>query len=321
MAGFFHSKHQYTFYTSPHVINGKRSRLILSFLCAKEWTEPKMTRILVPLQGFPAEVNSIQLAFNLAEKSKAKVSLIHCRERIRRSKMKLVNRLIDYSKGLAKSLKVPVDEEIVTRVRASDAILKSSHKEPSDLIVMSAAHSHIHSRLLGSTVRRVARKSDIPVIIVASWVDDFSKDFKSNLEKILLPIRSTAKDQLALRLAAAIKKSSAGKEAELIALSLTPFPAVKNSTPLGSPEIKVQRELFMDDIAIFSEQTGLSLTSKHLAAQKIGEATLEFAEKENVDLIVLGAHRKPGRIRGFLGSVSYEIASHSPIAVVITFVP
>ena len=280
-----------------------------------------MTRILVPLQGFPAEVNSIHLALNLAEKSKAKISLIHCRERVRRSKLKLVNQLINYAKALAKPLKLAIDKEIVTRVRASDAILKSSQKEPSDLIIMAAAHSQIHSRLLGSTARRVARKSDIPVIIVASWLDEFSKDYKPNLEKILCPIRSISKDQLALRLAAALKRSSAGKTAELIALNLTPFPAVKNSTPLGSPEIKLQRELFMDDISIFSEQTGLELTPKHLSSQNVGEAALEFAEKESVDLIVLGAHRKPGRIRGFLGTVSYEIASKSPTAVVITFVP
>jgi hypothetical protein len=81
----------------------------VSFLCTKEWTEPKMTRILLPLQGFPGEVNGIQFAFNLAEKSKAKVSFLHCRERIRRSKLKDVDRLMDYSKKLAESLKVPYD--------------------------------------------------------------------------------------------------------------------------------------------------------------------------------------------------------------------
>jgi nucleotide-binding universal stress UspA family protein len=293
----------------------------VSFLCAKEWTEPKMTRILVPLQGFPGEVNGIQFAFNLAEKSKAKVSLLHCRERIRRSKLKDVDRLLEYSKTLAESLNVEYDEEKVKRVRASDAILKSSTQEACDLIVMSVAHTLGHKHLLGSTARRVARKSTIPVIIVASWLEDFSKDYNTDLNKILLPIRSTSKDQVALRLAAALKNSSAGKNAELIALNLTHYPAVKNSAPLGSPEIKVQREVFMDDISIFSEQTGLTLTPKHLAGQNIDEETIEFAEKEQVDLIVLGAHRKPGRIGGFLGSFSEKIASKSKKAVIITFIP
>ena len=280
-----------------------------------------MTRILVPLQGFPGEVNGIQFAFNLAEKSKAKVSLLHCRERIRRSKIKDVDRLLKYSKKLAKSLKVPHDKEIVKRVRASDAILKSSSEQPCDLIVMSAAHTLGHKRILGSTARRVARKSNVPVIIVASWIEEFSTEYSTALNKILLPIRSTSKDQVALRLAAALKKSSAGQDAELIALNVTQYPAVKNSAPLGSPEIKVQREVFMDDISIFSEQTGLTLTPQHLAGQNIDEETIEFAEKEQVDLIVLGAHRKPGRFGGFLGSFSEKLASKSKKAVIITFVP
>lgn len=293
----------------------------LSFLCTKEWVEPQLARILVPLQGFPGELHGIQFAFNLAEKSKTKVSLLHCQERMRKSKLQIVRRLMQYAKRLAKSLKVKVDEERVKRVRASDAILKSCQQEECDLIIMSAAHTPAHKHLLGSTARRVARKSDIPVIIVASWLEDFSRDYDNTLNKILLPIRSTSKDQVALRLAAALKKSSAGKNAELIALNLTPFPKIMNSAPLDSPEIKVSREVFMDDVSIFSEQTGLPLTPMHLAKQNVGEAAIEFAEKEDVDLIVLGAHHKPGRFGGFLGSVSQEIASNSPTAVVITFVP
>jgi len=292
---------------------------MMSYLCTKEWTEPKLTRILVPLQGFPAEVDHIQLAFNLAEKSKAKVSLLHCRERIRRSKMTLVNRLFKYAKSLSKSMKVPFEEERVTRVRASDAILSSSQEKDCDMIIMSIAQTQADKRLLGSTARRVARKSKIPVLIVTSWIDDFEANYRANLKKILVPIRNTRKDQVALRLAASLKGSSAAANAELIALNVTSLPQVMNSTPLGTPELKVQRELFTDDVSIFSEQTGLTLTPEHLGARNVGEAALKFAEKEKVDLIILGAHRKPGRIGLFLGSVSQVIATKSSRPVVIPF--
>jgi nucleotide-binding universal stress UspA family protein len=173
---------------------------------------------------------------------------------------------------------------------------------------------------LGSTARRIARKSKIPVLIVTSWIEDFDAKYRTNLDKILVPLRSTSKDQVALRLAASLKKSSAAAKAELIALNVTPFPKVMNSAPLGTPELKVQQELFTDDVSIFSEQTGLKLTTRHLGAQKVGESALEFAEKEKVDLIILGAHRKPGRIGLFLGSVSQEIATKSSTPVVIPFV-
>ncbi len=291
----------------------------MSFLFAKEWEEPKMNAILVPLQGFPAEVNAINLAFYLAEYSKATVSILHCKERFGKSNEFWLDRLTGHAKSLSVLLQVPYDTIQVKRVRASDAILKTSHNTQCDLVVMSAAHAPTYKHLLGSTARRVARKSEVPVLIVASWLENFAEHQEPVLRKILLPIRTTSKDLSALRLAAALKKSSAAKKADLIALNLTLFPMVTSLTATDAPEIKVEREVFMDDIAIFTEQTGLEITPMHVAARKIGEAAIEIANKEKVDLIILGAQRKPGRFGGFLGRVAQKIALESEAAVVITF--
>ncbi len=293
----------------------------MSFLTAKDWQEPVMTQILIPLQGIPAEANIISLGFSLAESSKAQIKILHCKERFGKTDEALLNQLIKHSQSLSKRLKVPFDFERVKRVRASDAILKSSNESGCDLVIMGIAEKPTHKYLLGSTVRRVARKSKIPVLVVVSWLNDFKDRQKFKIQKILLPIRKTSKDITALRLAAALKKSSAAQEAELIALNLTHFPEVVNQKPLDTPEIKVARELFIDDITIFSEQTGLKITPRHVAVQKIGESTLEIAAKEKSDLIILGAHRKPGRFRSTLGSVSQEIALEAPTTVVITFTP
>lgn len=290
----------------------------MSFMSTKDWETPTLSRILVPLQGFPAEVNAINLAFCLAENSKAKVSLLHCKERMRRSNLSWLNRLESQAKTLSKVLGVSQDVEHVKRVRASDAILKSSG-EDCDLVILSAAHTSGHKQLLGSTARRVARKSEIPVLIVASWQEDFEESKKPTLRKILLPIRHTKRDMAALRLAAVLKQSSAGKDAELIALNLTHLPIERKKTGMDAPEIGVQRELFMDDISIFSEQTSLEVTPKHVAAKDICEAAVEIASEENVDLIILGAQKKPGRFRNILGQVSLKIAKESKAPVVITF--
>jgi len=147
---------------------------------------------------------------------------------------------------------------------------------------------------------------------------------KPVLRKILLPIRDTKKDIAALRVAAALKKSSVAKDAELIALNLTRLPFVTSQKAIDTPEVKLGKELFMDDLSIFTEQTGLEVIPKHVAVPKVGDAALDIAEKENVDLIILGSHRKPGRLRdgrfrGILGSVSHQIAMESQTAVVITF--
>jgi nucleotide-binding universal stress UspA family protein len=293
----------------------------MSFLTAKDWEEPVMTQILIPLQGIPAEANIISLGFYLAESSKAQIMILHCKERFGKTDETILNSLLEHSQSLSKRLKVPFDFKRVKRVRASDAILKSSNDLGCDLVIMGIAEIPTHKHLLGSTVRRVARKSKVPVLAVVSWLNEFKDRQKFKIQKILLPIRKTSKDITALRLAAALKNSSAAQEAELIALNLTHFPDVINNKSLDTPEIKVARELFVDDITIFSEQTGLNITPKHVAAQKIGESALEIAAEEKSDLIILGAHRKPGRFGSALGSVSQEIASQAPTTVVITFTP
>jgi len=129
----------------------------MSFLVSKEWEEPSMERILVPLQGFPAEVNAINLAFNLAEASKARISVLHCKESFTKESEFWLNRLSGHIKSRSVLLNVPYDTEEVKRYRASDAIIKSSQKEECDLIVMSAAWTPTYRHHFGSTARRVAR--------------------------------------------------------------------------------------------------------------------------------------------------------------------
>lgn len=293
----------------------------MSFLLAPDWEEPVMKRILLPLQGFPAEINAINLAFYLAEYSQATVSILHCKETWIKSQEFWLDRLTGHIKSLSMLLDVPYETTRVKRYRASDAILNAANKNHSALIIMSAARKPIYKQLLGSTARRVTSKSKIPTIVVASWLEDFEEHQEPVINKILLPIHDTAKDIAALRLAAALKKSSSAKNAEMIALHVTLLPMVVSLTATDSEEFRQDREAFLKDISTFSSQTGLKMTPKHVAARKIGDATIEIAAKEDVDLIILGARRRPRRFQKVLGRVSFKIASHSKAAVVLTFAP
>jgi hypothetical protein len=57
-----------------------------------------------------------------------------------------------------------------------------------------------------------------------------------------------------------------------------------------------------------------------MATRKVGEGALEVAEKEKVDLIILGATQKPSRFGAILGRVSHQIALEAKASVVIPFV-
>ena len=292
----------------------------MSFLTATEWEEPVLKRILVPLQGFPAEVHAVNLAFSLAEPAKTNLLFLHCRERGTRSRKRIIDQLLGHAESLSTKLKVPHTYHSEARIRASDAILSAERKENVDLIILGAARNPKHKHLLGSTARRVTRKSTAPNLVVSSWLDDLKTIPKPSWKKLLLPLRKVKKDLAALHLAAALKKSSAAKDAELIALSLTAFQLVTDQRAAETPEVKLEKELFMDDLAIFTEDTGLQVTPKHMAMRKVGEGALEVAEQEKVDLIILGATRKPSRFGDILGRVSYQIALEAKASVVIPFV-
>lgn len=292
----------------------------MSFLTAKEWEDPVLEKILVPLQGFPAEVHAINLAFSLAEPAKTNLMFLHCRERGTRSKKGIIDQLLAHAESLSKKLKVPHTFYSEARIRASDAILNAERKEHVNLIILGAARNPKHKHLLGSTARRVTRKSSTPNLVVSSWLHDLSEIPKPLWKKLLLPLRKVKKDLAALRLAAALKRSSAAKDAELIALNLTPFQLVTDQQAAETPEAKLAKELFMDDLAIFTEDTGLQVTPKHMATRKVTEGALEVAEQEKVDLIILGATRKPGRFGDILGRVSHQIALEAKASVVIPFI-
>jgi len=278
-----------------------------------------MDRILLPLQGFPAEINATNLAFYLAESTKATVSILHCKEDGDDSHAFWLDRLLGHAKSLSLLLGVPFVFTQVEHRHASDAILRASRKEEVDLIVMTAARSLGYKQLLGFTSRRVARKAKVPTLVVASWLKDFEPHQEPALRKILLPIGDVDEDIAALRLAAVLKQSSAAQDAELIALNVTLLPAVVPITATDLPEIQQEHAAFLEDLERFMQETGVKMTPKHVAARKIGQATIELAAQEDVDLIILGARRRPRRFRSIFGRVSFKIASRAKAAVVLIF--
>ena len=292
----------------------------MSFLTAKDLEEPVLRKILVPLQGFPAEVHAINVAFSLAEPNKTKLLFLHCRERGTRPKKQVIGQLLKHVKSLSKELGVPHAYHSEARIRASDSILNAEREGDVDIIILGAARNPKHKHLLGSTARRVTRKSTAPNLVVSSWLDDLTMIPKPSWKKFLLPLRKVKRDIAALNLAAAFKKSSFAKGAELIALNLTAFQLITDEQAAETPEAKLAEELFTDDLVIFTKDTGLQVTPKYMATRNVGEGALEIAEKEKVDLIILGATRKPGRFGDILGRVSIQIALEAKSSVVIPFV-
>jgi len=293
----------------------------VSFLVSREWTEPSMKRILLPLQGFAAEINAVNLAFSLAELSKAAVLAMHSKEAEDKDRKSSLDRLMDHAKALSTAMNVALDIREVDARHPADAILEVARKESIDLIVMTAARSRLHKQLLGSASRDVVRKGKTPTLLVVSWQEEFKERHEPVLRKILVPLGELSEDIAALRLAAALKKGSAARDAELIAFNATILPAIVPMTATDLPEIRRGKERFRQAIDKFMHETGTQLTVKQTPARTPEEATIEFANQENVDLIILGGRRRPGPLGMFLGATCFKIATKALAAVVLIYAP
>jgi nucleotide-binding universal stress UspA family protein len=90
--------------------------------------------------------------------------------------------------------------------------------------------------------------------------------------------------------------------------------------PLGGDEIKIPSDVDADLDAMLNEalggMQGINVEKRFLwgdTAQKI----VELAEKENVDLVVLGTHGRSGLKRVLMGSVAETIVRNTPCPVLM----
>jgi nucleotide-binding universal stress UspA family protein len=280
-----------------------------------------MKRILLPLQGFAAEISAVNLAFWLAEVSKAAILVMHCKEAEDEAQKSSLEQLLSHAKSLSTAMSISFDVKEVDEARAADGILDVAEKEKVDLIVMTASRERHHRQLLGSASRDVVRKGKIPTILVASWLEAFKEASESLVHKVLIPVADVAEDIAALRLAAALKKGSAARDAELIAFNATILPAIMPLTATDLPEFRRAKEKFQQSIEKFMRETGIKLTVKQTPARTAEQAIIEFANKEDVDFIILGGRRRPGTLGVFLGATTYKIATEAQAAVVLIYAP
>lgn len=279
-----------------------------------------MKSILLPLRGFAAEVNAINLAFRLAEPGKTPVLILHCHQEEEDEAQKgWLGRVTAYAKSLSTALSVPSQIMEAKERKPADAILEAAAREHVDLIVMTAMRGSPNKHILGAVSREVVRRGKAPTLVVVSWLEDFKDQPEPVLGKILLPLHDLSEDAAALRLAAALKKSSAGRDTELIALNVTVLPAIVPMTATDLPEFRRQKEKFLSAVKQFMDKTGTKLTVKQVHARTAEQATVEVANQEGVDLIILGARRRPGPLGTFLGATSFKIATEAKAAVVLTY--
>jgi nucleotide-binding universal stress UspA family protein len=272
-----------------------------------------MKRILVPTDFSAHANNALQVAAQIAKKTKAEIFLIHMLEMPTQINdaiagaagvpevmlfIKKINETLLKSKE-KNSLKGVKVTESIKFGRTFEGILSFSKKNEIDLIVMgSHGVSGIEEVLIGSNTEKIVRLSDVPVLVIKKktteftpanfvFASDFSKEIKKPFKKMV----------------------------EFASIFDAKINLVMICTPNSFKTTAVAEQIISNFISGFK----LKNYSTHIYNDlNIEKGISNFSNSIDADLIGLCTHGRTGLAHFFTGSISEDLVNHA-VKPVITF--
>jgi nucleotide-binding universal stress UspA family protein len=198
---------------------------------------------------------------------------------------------------------------------ASAHILERAASWPADLLVMGThGRSGFDRVVLGSVTEKVLRKASCPVLTVPPPAVRVAK---LPYKRVLCPIDFSPSSIAAFRFACSIAKES---DAHLTLMHVFDSP-VDSDWPVqqfDSPEFRAQREaearhrldaLIADDVRTWAEP------ATHVSFGKPYRRILAVAEKDEVDLLVMGVHGRNPLDMLLMGSTTNQVVRRASCPV------
>jgi nucleotide-binding universal stress UspA family protein len=196
-------------------------------------------------------------------------------------------------------------------------IIQYAEAHQADLIVMGASGKvRVAKYILGGTAGKTIRRAHCPVMCVPG---DEVRDF----QRILVATDFSACSERALELGAFM---AAAARARLVVAHVTPsawsLPPGLNVGSVGQEahwlellqrEAREQLDEFVDKHHAYGNEQVVE--RRELLIGSPAQSLLQYAEKENVDLMVLGTHGRSAVARLMLGSVAETVVHHAKVPV------
>lgn len=276
-------------------------------------------RILCPTDLSPYSGNAVRYALALARAHDAELILLHCtNETDTEAELGLLEAsLLQHLtpsdlKGARWRVVVAPAKEI------DEEIMRRAQVERVDLIVMRSRRRPHRAALLGSTAESVSRSAPCPVLVMHNDEREFITDaLKVDLKRVLVAYDFSDYSELALRYGLSIAQEN---QAELHLLHVLP------SRSLHEPEIawypmkgesayhtaarRLQRVVPADVHLWCSVTTAVSEGNPY-------REILNYAEKNEIDLISVGAHGAGFGMRALFGSNVDRVLRQAPCPVLV----
>ena len=255
-------------------------------------------RILCPTDLSPYSADAVRYALALARAHEAALILLHCTDDAD-GEYKLatsVSEYIDPSDSKWRFVIAPaenVDEQIINQAQAANA----------DLIVMRSRRRPHRAALLGSTAESVCRNAPCPVLVMHHDQREFVNDeFRVDLKRVLVAYDFSDYSELGLKYALSIAQEH---QAELHLLHVLPrnsvsepeiaWSPIKGESPYHNAARRLQA-VVPAEVHLWCNVT--TAVSEGHPYREI----LNYAERNEIDLISVGAHGAGYGMRALFGS-------------------
>jgi nucleotide-binding universal stress UspA family protein len=198
-------------------------------------------------------------------------------------------------------------------------IIALAEKEKTDLLsITTVGHGGLGPWKMGSVAEKIITTAEIPVLLVPAKEGGRPVEDAPVLRKVLFPIDVFQLDEKALPWVATLIKRS---KASLILLNIAPKPY--------APMAIIKK--WYDETAKYLESEALKYlrkTARILARLgvdaeleiRVGEAAdviVQYASQNNIDLIAMSTHSRPGVFQWSLGSVAHRVIHGAPVPVLM----
>ena len=255
-------------------------------------------RILCPTDLSPYSGNAVRYALALARTHDAELIVLHCTdsptgvEELQNS----VREYVDPTFTRCRFIVAPAD-------RVDEEIMAHAQAERVDLIVMRSRRRPHRAALLGSTAESISRTAPCPVLVLHNDGREFvNDDLEVNLKRVLVAYDFSDFSELALNYGLSIAQEH---QAEVHLLHVLParsindpeiawYP-VKGESTYHTAARRLQKAVPPEVHLWCNVVTGVSEGHPY-------REILDYAEKNEIDLISVGAHGAGFGMRALCGS-------------------
>ncbi|HEX5833929.1 MAG TPA: universal stress protein [Pyrinomonadaceae bacterium] len=255
-------------------------------------------RILCPTDLSPYSGNAVRYALALARTHDAELIVLHCTdsptgvEELQNS----VREYVDPTFTRCRFIVAPAD-------RVDEEIMAHAQAERVDLIVMRSRRRPHRAALLGSTAESISRTAPCPVLVLHNDGREFvNDDLEVNLKRVLVAYDFSDFSELALNYGLSIAQEH---QAEVHLLHVLParsindpeiawYP-VKGESTYHTAARRLQKAVPPEVHLWCNVVTGVSEGHPY-------REILDYAEKNEIDLISVGAHGAGFGMRALFGS-------------------